>query len=184
MAEFIGAKITLDSDLSKGSTFSLILEVSLQNEIDENISTKEVSSEITKYTSYKDESKELLASKILVVDDDIRNIFILSELLSSHGAEIVIAYNGQEAIAKLEENNNNIDVILMDIMMPVMDGYEATQIIKENEKTKHIPIIALTAKAMQEDKEKALNAGCNDYITKPIDSNLLISILNAYLSNH
>ena len=183
MAEFIGGEITLQSTVLKGSTFSLILPIVIQNETDEKIDENKISDEITRYTSSTNDSQELLGSKILVVDDDIRNIFILSEFLSSHGADVITAHNGKEAIDKLEANDNNIDIILMDIMMPVMDGYEATERIKENNKSKDIPIIALTAKAMQEDKEKALDAGCNDYVTKPIDTSLLLSILSGYLGN-
>jgi len=182
MAEFIDGEITLESTLAKGSTFTLILPINMHNGIEEEF-IEETSPEVTKYTSYKNDDKELNGSKILIVDDDIRNIFILSELLTSNGAEVVIAYNGEEAIGKLIEHDYKVDVILMDIMMPVMDGYEATQHIKENKDSKHIPVIALTAKAMPEDKEKALDAGCNDYVTKPIDTNLLISILNGYLGN-
>ena len=183
MAEFIGGEITLQSTVLKGSTFSLILPIVIQNETDERIAENKISDEITRYTSSTNDSQELLGSKILVVDDDIRNIFILSEFLSSHGADVITAHNGKEAIEKLEANDNNIDIILMDIMMPVMDGYEATELIKENNNSKDIPIIALTAKAMQEDKEKALDAGCNDYVTKPIDTSLLLSILSGYLGN-
>lgn len=183
MAEFIGGEITLQSTVLKGSTFSLILPIVIQNETDGKIDENKISDEITRYTSSTNDSQELLGSKILVVDDDIRNIFILSEFLSSHGADVITAHNGKEAIDKLEANDNNIDIILMDIMMPVMDGYEATERIKENNKSKDIPIIALTAKAMQEDKEKALDAGCNDYVTKPIDTSLLLSILSGYLGN-
>ena len=183
MAEFIGGEITLQSTVLKGSTFSLILPIVIQNEADERIAENKISDEITRYTSSTNDSQELLGSKILVVDDDIRNIFILSEFLSSHGADVITAHNGKESIDKLEANDNNIDIILMDIMMPVMDGYEATERIKENNKSKDIPIIALTAKAMQEDKEKALDAGCNDYVTKPIDTSLLLSILSGYLGN-
>ena len=183
MAEFIGGEITLQSTVLKGSTFSLILPIVIQNETDGKIDENKISDEITRYTSSTNDSQELLGSKILVVDDDIRNIFILSEFLSSHGADVITAHNGKEAIEKLEANDNNIDIILMDIMMPIMDGYEATELIKENNKSKDIPIIALTAKAMQEDKEKALDAGCNDYVTKPIDTSLLLSILSGYLGN-
>ena len=183
MAEFIGGEITLQSTFSKGSTFSLILPILIKTETDKKINEQKTSDEITRYSSYKNDSQELLESKILVVDDDIRNIFILSELLSSHGAEVFTAHNGKEAIEELQANDNDIDIILMDIMMPVMDGYEATELIKENKKSKDIPIIALTAKAMQEDKEKALDAGCNDYVTKPIDASLLLSILSGYLGN-
>ncbi|MBL4730395.1 MAG: response regulator [Sulfurimonas sp.] len=182
MAEFIGASITLESTPLKGSTFSLILPISEKRNITIDIDEKKTVDEVTKYSSDIDSSQELYGAKILVVDDDIRNIFVLSELLTSSGAEIFIAKNGEEAIQELEKQNNEIDIILMDIMMPIMDGYEATKIIKNNDKSKDIPIIALTAKAMKEDKEKALDAGCNDYVTKPLNTDLLLSIMSGYLS--
>jgi len=123
----------------------------------------------------------LNGKKVLVADDDIRNIYVLSELLSQKGAEVIIANNGKEAIDLLSDNLDTA-IILMDIMMPVMDGYEATQIIKANEKTKHIPIIAVTSKAMSDDKDKALEVGCNDYVTKPLKTDILIGIIKGWLN--
>ncbi len=118
--------------------------------------------------------------KVLIVDDDIRNIYVLSELIITEGAEVITANNGKEAVDILGENLD-IDIVLMDIMMPVMDGYEATKIIKEDEKTKHIPIIAVSAKAMEEDIQKAIDLGCCDYVSKPIKKNILINIVKSWL---
>ncbi|MFT5851859.1 MAG: CheY-like chemotaxis protein [Colwellia sp.] len=123
---------------------------------------------------------DLSGTKILVADDDIRNLYVLSEALGSKGAEIIMANNGKEAVETLNIHND-IDVILMDIMMPVMDGYEATKIIKSDAKTKDIPIIAVTAKAMAEDRIKALEVGCDDYISKPLKMDVLLGIVKSWI---
>jgi signal transduction histidine kinase/CheY-like chemotaxis protein len=135
--------------------------------------------------NYESEYKklELTDRKVLIADDDIRNVYALSELLSSKEAVIFSASNGKEAIDVLREHPD-IDIVLMDIMMPVMDGYEATKIIKENEKTKNIPVIAVTAKAMSDDRKKALDAGCDDYLAKPIKTNVLVNIMRAWIDKN
>ena len=119
--------------------------------------------------------------KILIVDDDIRNIYILSEVLNLKGANVITANNGAEAIEKLKDNLDT-SLIFMDIMMPLMDGYKATKIIKEDKKLKNIPVIALTAKSMSEDKQIVLDAGCDDYLTKPIDKDILVNIAKGWLN--
>lgn len=116
---------------------------------------------------------------ILVADDDSRNIYILKEALESRNAKVITASNGLEAIKKLEENQN-INLILMDIMMPVMNGFEAISKIKASDK-KDIPIIAITAKAMTSDKEKCMEVGANDYISKPLNMEVFIKIVKAWL---
>ncbi len=126
------------------------------------------------------EEDKLHKKKILLVDDDVRNIFSLSGLLESKGMQIIVARNGREGIEKFK-NTNDIDLILMDIMMPIIDGYETMREIRKAEKGKSIPIIALTAKAMLDDRTKCIEAGANDYLSKPIDSNKLISLLRVWL---
>jgi signal transduction histidine kinase/DNA-binding response OmpR family regulator len=124
---------------------------------------------------------EVLKDKtILIVDDDIRNIYALSSALTTKGATILTAFNGIEALEVLK-NNATIDIVLMDIMMPEMDGFEATQKIRENPKWKNLPIIALTAKAMKGDREEILNAGASDYQSKPIDIQQLISLISIWV---
>ena len=122
----------------------------------------------------------LKGKNILIVDDDIRNIYALSSALTTKGALIMTAFNGIEALEVMNKNAN-IDIVLMDIMMPEMDGYEATRKIRENEKWKNLPIIALTAKAMKGDREEILNAGASDYQSKPIDIQQLISLISIWI---
>ncbi|MEO8253110.1 MAG: response regulator [Flavobacterium sp.] len=124
---------------------------------------------------------EILKNKnILVVDDDIRNIYALSAALTSKGAIITTAFNGIEALKTLEEHPE-FDIVLMDIMMPEMDGFEATKKIRENPKWKNLPIIALTAKAMKGDRDEILKAGASDYQSKPIDIQKLISLISIWI---
>lgn len=122
--------------------------------------------------------KNLQDKTILVVDDDVRNIFALTASLETHGARIQTARNGKEALDKL---GPEIDLILMDIMMPEMDGYEAMRRIRKDEKNKDVPIIALTAKAMKDDKQKCLEAGANDYLAKPIEIDKLLSLIRVWI---
>lgn len=117
---------------------------------------------------------------LLLVDDDLRNTFALSKLLKKHGLNIVIADNGQMALDKLKEDRA-IELIIMDIMMPVMDGYQAMQAIRAQPAFGTMPIIALTARAMPEEQEKCMAAGANDYLTKPVDIERLLTLLRVWL---
>ena len=125
--------------------------------------------------------KSLDGHKILLVDDDLRNTFALSKALQGQGLEIVLADNGKNALDKLTQEDG-IELVLMDIMMPVMDGYEATAAIRQMNEFKELPVIALTAKAMAEDRAKCLDAGANDYMTKPLDMDKLTAMLKVWLS--
>ncbi len=116
---------------------------------------------------------------VLIVDDDMRNVFAVTSLLEDVGLKIVVGKNGRDGIEKLK--GNPVDLILMDIMMPEMNGYEAMEEIRKEMKYRKLPIIALTAKAMPGDREKCLRAGASDYLTKPIDSEKLLSMLRVWL---
>lgn len=118
--------------------------------------------------------------KVLIVDDDVRNIFALMSALESHGLEVAVGRNGQEAIEYLK-SDPDVDLVLMDIMMPKMDGYEAMSYIRNEMSNSKLPIIALTAKAMKGDSEKCIEAGASDYLPKPVDLSRLMSLLNAWL---
>lgn len=142
---------------------------------------KDLPEKMQNVISHLHNKDEVFSNKrIMLVDDDMRNVFALSKVLKERGIIIVKAENGQKAI-QIAQQDKNIDLILMDIMMPVMDGYQAMQEIRKIEHYKNIPMIALTAKAMKEDREKCINAGASDYLTKPIDISRLISMMRVWL---
>jgi CheY-like chemotaxis protein len=118
--------------------------------------------------------------KVLLVDDDVRNLFALASALESRGLEIVFAENGREGLEALKQHPE-IDLVLMDLMMPDMDGYEAMRALREMPQFKSLPIIALTAKAMKGDREESIAAGASDYITKPVDIEQLLSLMQVWL---
>ncbi|MCW2950411.1 MAG: ATP-binding region ATPase domain protein, partial [Thermoleophilia bacterium] len=127
-------------------------------------------------------AEEVFAGKrVLVVDDDVRNVFALTSLLEGHGMVVGYAENGREGIATLARDEP-YDIVLMDVMMPEMDGYEATQAIRERDEWRGLPIIALTAKAMKGDRERSIASGASDYITKPVDTEQLLSLMRVWLS--
>ncbi|HEY1875214.1 MAG TPA: HAMP domain-containing protein [Steroidobacteraceae bacterium] len=127
------------------------------------------------------ESDEPLSGrKVLVVDDDIRNIFALNSLLERHNMEVITATNGHEAI-NLVETTADLSLVLMDVMMPEMDGYETMRRIRSNHRFRLLPIIALTAKAMKGDREKCLEAGASDYVAKPVNTDQLLSLVRMWL---
>jgi HAMP domain-containing protein/signal transduction histidine kinase/DNA-binding response OmpR family regulator len=126
-------------------------------------------------------SNEVLGSrKILVVDDDARNIFALTSLLENHDMEVISTTNGRSAI-EIIERTSDLAIVLMDIMMPDMDGYETIRKIRENPQSSTLPILALTAKAMKGDREKCLDAGASDYIAKPVNTDQLLSLMRVWL---
>ena len=118
--------------------------------------------------------------KILIVDDDVRNVFALTSVLEASGMEVLYAENGREGIELLRQNPE-VDLVLMDIMMPELDGYETTRVIRQLDDFRQLPIISLTAKAMKGDREKAIASGASDYITKPVDTDQLLSLMRVWL---
>ncbi|MDQ8027399.1 MAG: response regulator [Brevundimonas sp.] len=124
--------------------------------------------------------------RILIVEDDVRNVYSLTNVLEPRGAVVEIARNGQEALDRLEtslgDSTREIDLVLMDVMMPVMDGLTATRKIREDERWAKLPILMLTAKAMPDDQERCLAAGANDYMAKPIDVDKLLSLVRVWMS--
>jgi CheY-like chemotaxis protein/anti-sigma regulatory factor (Ser/Thr protein kinase) len=124
--------------------------------------------------------KKLEGRKVLLADDDMRNVFSLSALLADHGMHVITAADGKEALARLEENPD-VNIVLMDIMMPEMDGYEAMRQIRMNGRFSQLPVIALTAKAMTGDREKCIAAGASDYIAKPVESSKLLSLMHVWM---
>jgi CheY-like chemotaxis protein len=131
-------------------------------------------------SSLHDKDAIFRGKKVLIVDDDMRNLFALSKVLDDKGMIVREAENGKVALEKLEKESD-IDIVLMDIMMPVMDGYETMRQVRLKKEFKNLPIIALTAKAMKDDHERCIKAGANDYLTKPLDIDKLVSLMNVWL---
>ncbi|MCX2431995.1 response regulator [Pedobacter sp. GR22-10] len=146
---------------------------------------EEKNKEKTKLPQKFSELQDVLKGKtVLVADDDVRNIFSLTKILEQHQMKVLAAIDGKEALKLLDENSD-IDVVLMDMMMPELDGYETTTAIRQNLKYRNLPILAVTAKAMMGDREKCIAAGASDYISKPVDMDQLVSLLRVWLyENH
>jgi CheY-like chemotaxis protein len=123
---------------------------------------------------------ELAGARVLIVDDDIRNIFSLTSVLEAHDAEVLHAERGKDGILILEQTPD-IDIALIDIMMPDMDGYETMRQIRANKEIADVPLVAVTAKAMKGDRQKCLDAGASDYIAKPVDIELLLALMRVWV---
>jgi len=124
----------------------------------------------------------LAGRKVLIVDDDLRNIFALSSVLERQHMKVLYAENGRDGVEVLQ-SDPSIDIVLMDIMMPEMDGYDTMRAIRRIAKFKSLPIITLTAKAMKGDRDKCIAAGASDYITKPVDAGKLLSLMRVWISS-
>ena len=122
----------------------------------------------------------LRGKKILIVDDDVRNVFALTSVLEASGMDVIYAENGRDGLECLDANAD-VDLVLMDIMMPELDGYETIRAIRAREEFAQLPIISLTAKAMKGDREKSITSGASDYITKPVDTDQLLSLMRVWL---
>ncbi len=167
LVELMGGQIWIESELGHGSTFLFTADFA--------VDTSEYIEQKIEY-SYKSITNE---RHILLAEDNLVNQLVATELLKQKGYFVDVANNGQEAISMLEQKD--YDLVLMDIQMPVMDGLEATKKIRENEKHKHLPIIALSANAMSADREKSLKHGMDEHITKPIAPNILYEMLDKWL---
>ena len=124
-------------------------------------------------------SEVLIGKSVLIVDDDVRNIFSMTKTLEKYQMQVIPALDGREALSLMKANKP--DVVLMDMMMPEMDGYESIRAIRKEPQYKNVPIIAVTAKAMTGDREKCIAAGASDYISKPVDIDQLVSLLRIWL---
>ena len=179
IVDLMSGTIKVESELGKGSSFIVSFPlVKIEgpqglkdNFLDSSLIIMKGNPKDTKFTN------DSIEKNILIVDDDSRNIFTLTSTLESVGAEVYSAFNGQEAMEILQKNEVRVDLILMDIMMPVMDGIVAIKNIKADEKYKKIPIIAITAKNTSEDKQKCLDAGADGYLAKPLEENALFSMI-------
>jgi two-component system chemotaxis sensor kinase CheA len=202
LVSLLGGTIKLESTENKGSQFIINLpnldQKDLPNNIEDNSNNKPKDEskqedtqtiEINNIDDVDDTQNTLIVDEVdldgvnvLVVDDDIKNIFVLDGVLHEYNANSFTAFNGQEAL-KLLETNQDIDIVLLDLMMPVMDGFETIKNIRNHSSiNKDIPIIIVSAKVSQEDKDRSLELGANDFITKPFNMQNLISIIQVYSS--
>ena len=176
VAARLGGEVTVHSELGGGSTFSLCLPLTQHGGAHPRAFAAEGS---VRPVPAAMPHEALRGHKVLVVDDDPRNAFVLTDVLEMHGMTVVQATDGRKAIAELAAGD--IDLVLMDVMMPQMDGYETTRAIRSMPQYARLPVITVTARAMQGDREKSIDAGATDYITKPIDIEELLNCMERWL---
>ncbi|MEK3877892.1 CHASE3 domain-containing protein [Paenibacillus sp. FSL M7-0420] len=186
LTELLGGQLKLVSAEGAGSTFSVYLPVHQEQKKDEQV-TAEVYTSVDLDKSIddietQDNHNPLFSKRVLLVDDDERNLYALTTILSQKGLDITAAHNGEDALKALQ-NSASFDLILMDIMMPVMNGYETIKQIKELHGHQDVPIIALTAKAMQEDRERVIMAGATEYLSKPINMDQLLALMQMLITD-
>ncbi len=174
LARLLGGELQVQSELGEGSQFSLRLPLH-RNLAEPTVEHADGASQPVGIVE-----ATLQGRKVLVIDDDVRTGFALTAMLERYGMKVVYAENGLEGIERLNEHANT-DLVLLDIMMPGMDGYETARAIRAIPRFEQLPIISLTAKAMKRDREKAIAAGASDYIAKPVDVDQLVSMMRAWL---
>ncbi len=185
---YLNTDISISDEMALKKIADVIIRESLQSKerlLDElelfHYKMQQATRQSLKPTDALAQEVTLAGRKVLLVDDDMRNIFALTSLLEAQKISILTSLDGKEALRLMDENPD-VELVLMDIMMPQMDGYEATRRLRTERRFKQLPIIALTAKAMMGDREKCLEAGASDYITKPVDGARLLSLMRVWLA--
>jgi signal transduction histidine kinase/HAMP domain-containing protein/ActR/RegA family two-component response regulator len=180
LARLLGGSIEVQSVVDSGSVFTLHLPVHYSGTTDNNRPDRPSEPLVDFDIPTLPPDADFSGRAVLLVDDDPRNVFAIESILRARGMEVMVAENGKIALEMLQ-GSRHVDVVLMDVMMPEMDGIEATRAIRDMARFRSLPIISLTAKAMKSDREKALAAGASDYITKPVHPERLLSVLHAWL---
>ncbi len=195
IAQALGGEIQVQSDLGEGSTFTLYLPIRYQaaagvparrdTELDYPSKSQALSESLRTGSATVAELQKadysLTGKTVLIVDDDPRNIFAITSLLEGEGMKVLSAENGRAGIDMIEQHPD-IDIVLMDIMMPDMDGYETMKIIRSDPKKRYLPVIAVTAKALKADRERCMTAGASDYLSKPVDESQLVDLIGIWAS--
>ncbi len=183
IAQLMGGYIEVQSKIGQGSTFTLYFP-SYRNLAAHNEGVQQVAAslslQVAEAALQSDNQEVLIGKKVLIIDDDMRNLFALTSVLESQHMEVLVAENGKESL-NIIKNHPDIDLVLMDVMMPEMDGFTAMREIRDIPQYKDLPIIALTAKAMKNDREQCLQAGASDYISKPVNIEQLLSLMRVWL---